>query len=96
MWAGAALCLAAWPCRAEPLTLRVWELPLKESRDIGSRLTSKSSTFTTHKIDPDVDETRASLIQDFLYSQSLTAFTYAPGVGEVSVDEHLQGDFQDS
>ena len=26
------------------------------SRDIGSRLTIHSSTFTTHKIDPDVDD----------------------------------------
>jgi len=85
--------------------LRLWRTPVtfrglpvwvgQISRDIGTRLTTKSSTLTTHKIDPDVDETRASLIQDFLYSQSLAAFTYAPGVGVYTPEEprgNLTGD----
>jgi hypothetical protein len=79
-----------------PVTFR--GLPLwvgQISRDIGTRMTTKSSTLTTHKIDPDVDETRASLTQDFLYPQALAAFTYAPGVGEYTVDSpgrNLTGD----
>lgn len=65
------------------------------SRDIGSRFTSKSSTLTTHRIDPDVDETRASLIQDFLYAQALAVFGYGGGVGELPVETprgNLTGD----
>jgi len=71
--------------------LRLWLAPItfeglpvlvgQISRDIGSRFTSKSSTLTTHRIDPDVDETRANLVQDLIYSQSLKAFGYARGVG---------------
>jgi hypothetical protein len=81
---------------AAPVTFRgtpVWVGQI--SRDIGSRITTKSSTLTTHKIDPDVDETRTALIQDFLYSQSLAAFAYAKGVGEVTPVEpqgNLTGD----
>ena len=71
--------------------LRLWLAPVtfegrpvlagQISRDIGSRFTSKSSTLTTHRIDPDVDETRENLVQDLIYSQSLKAFGYAGGVG---------------
>ncbi len=49
------------------------------SRDIGVRFTWK--TITTHKIDPDVDETRDFLIQDLLYSQGLEKIAFAKGVG---------------
>jgi len=85
--------------------LRLWEAPVKYngkpvligqiSRDIGSRMTTKSKTLTTHRIDPDVDETRASLIQDFLYAQKLEVFGYAGGVGRISIAEprgNLTGD----
>ncbi|MEX1311610.1 MAG: LssY C-terminal domain-containing protein [Candidatus Sulfomarinibacteraceae bacterium] len=85
--------------------LRLWEAPVRYqgrsvligqiSRDIGSRLTTKSSTLTTHRIDPDVDETRASLIQDFLWAQALEIFGFAGGVGEISLDNprgNLTGD----
>jgi hypothetical protein len=85
--------------------LRLWAAPVtfqgmhvwvgQISRDIGSRITTKSSTLTTHKIDPDVDETRTALIQDFLYTQTLAAFAYAKGVGEVTPIEprgNLTGD----
>jgi len=85
--------------------LRLWEAPVtykglpvaigQISRDIGTRFTSKSSTLTTHRIDPDVDETRASLIQDFLYAQAVKAFGFAGGVGAISIDEprgNLTGD----
>jgi hypothetical protein len=69
--------------------LRLWLTPLRHggkpvfvgqiSRDIGVRLTWK--TITTHKIDPDVDETREYLLEDLAYAQSVKAFGYVPGVG---------------
>jgi hypothetical protein len=68
--------------------LRLWLTPLifegrdvwigQISRDIGVRLSSK--TITTHKIDPDVDETRDYLLQDMLLSGSLAGFGYVKGV----------------
>jgi hypothetical protein len=63
------------------------------SRDIGVRFTRK--TITTHKIDPDVDETREYLLENLAYAQSLKAFGYVGGVGAVSADEprgNLTGD----
>jgi hypothetical protein len=63
------------------------------SRDIGVRFTAK--TITTHKIDPDVDETREYLLENLAYAQSLKAFGYVRGVGEVSPDSprgNLTGD----
>jgi hypothetical protein len=63
------------------------------SRDIGVRFTPK--TITTHKIDPDVDETREYLLENLAYSQSLEKFAYVRGVGEVSMDQpmgNLTGD----
>ncbi|MBN3756512.1 hypothetical protein G3N95_26495 [Paraburkholderia sp. Tr-20389] len=61
--------------------LRLWLSPMKYhdkpvwvgqiSRDIGTRLTTHTPTFTTHKIDPDVDEARSALTEDMAYSQSL-------------------------
>jgi len=63
------------------------------SRDIGVRFTAK--TITTHKIDPDVDETREYLLENLAYSQSLSKFAYVGGVGEVPRDQpqgNLTGD----
>jgi hypothetical protein len=63
------------------------------SRDIGVRFTWK--TITTHKIDPNVDETRDFLIQDLWYSQGLKKFGYVKGVGAASYQEprgNLTGD----
>jgi hypothetical protein len=65
------------------------------SRDIGVRFTSRSPFLTTHKIDPDVDETREYLLQDILASQSLGAFAYVSGVGAALRDApraNLTGD----
>jgi hypothetical protein len=69
--------------------LRLWFTPIdyqgaevwigQISRDIGVRLSSK--TITTHKIDPDVDETRDYLLQDLLLSGSLAGIGYVNGVG---------------
>ncbi|MBB3268667.1 hypothetical protein FHW79_006342 [Azospirillum sp. OGB3] len=71
--------------------LRLWLSPMRYhgkpvwagqiSRDIGSRLTIHTPTFTTHKIDPDVDEARAALLEDMTYSQNLTKFGGVMGVG---------------
>jgi hypothetical protein len=63
------------------------------SRDIGVRFTSK--TITTHKIDPNVDETREYLMENLAYAGSLEKFAYVGGVGEVSIDNpegNLTGD----
>ena len=63
------------------------------SRDIGVRWTSK--TITTHKIGPDVDETREYLLEDLAYAQALRKFAYVGGVGKVPIDQpkgNLTGD----
>jgi hypothetical protein len=63
------------------------------SRDIGVRFTRK--TITTHKIDPNVDETREYLLENLAYAQTLRAFGYVGGVGEVPIDQprgNLTGD----
>jgi len=83
--------------------LRLWATPLRFdgkpvwigqiSRDIGVRLTSK--TITTHKIDPDVDETREFLLEDLVYAQSVSAVGYVGGVGAAPFDQprgNLTGD----
>ena len=74
--------------------LRLWLSPMRYhgkqvwmgqiSRDIGSRLTIHTSTFTTHKIDPDVDEARSALTQDMAYSQNLAKLGFVKGVGASS------------
>jgi hypothetical protein len=83
--------------------LRLWATPLRFdgkpvwigqiSRDIGVRLTSK--TITTHKIDPDVDETREFLLENLVYAQSVSGVGYVGGVGAATFDEprgNLTGD----
>ncbi len=83
--------------------LRLWMTPYtyegehiwlgQISRDIGIRFTTK--TITTHKIDPDVDETREFLLEDLAYSQSLRKLAYVEGVGAAPIDEprgNLTGD----
>jgi hypothetical protein len=83
--------------------LRLWLAPMRYenkpvwtgqiSRDIGVRFTLK--TITTHKIDPDVDETRIYLAQDLFYSQGVQKFGYVKGVGAALMDaprQNLTGD----
>jgi hypothetical protein len=63
------------------------------SRDIGVRFTRR--TITTHKIDPDVDETREFLLEDLAYSQALARAAYVEGVGPAPIDApraNLTGD----
>ena len=76
--------------------LRIWLSPMRYhgkqvwvgqiSRDIGSRLTIHTPTFTTHKIDPDVDEARAALTEDMAYSQNLARIGLVTGVGTAPRD----------
>ena len=83
--------------------LRLWLSPMRFegkpvwvgqiSRDIGVRFAWK--TIVTHKIDPDVDETRDYLIQNLWYSQVLEKFAYVKGVGAALLSEprgNLTGD----
>lgn len=70
--------------------LRLWMAPVRYrgmpvlvgqiSRDIGVRFSSR--TFVTHKIDPDVDETRGYLVQDLLNARSVRAVGHTEGVGK--------------
>jgi len=63
------------------------------SRDIGVHFTWR--TITTHKIDPDVDETREYLLEDLAYAQAVEAFGYIGGVGAAGYDQprgNLTGD----
>jgi hypothetical protein len=83
--------------------LRLWLAPVQFqgkwvfvgqiSRDIGVRFTAK--TIVTHKIDPDVDETRGFLVQDLYYSQGLAQFAFVKGVGAAPIESprpNLTGD----
>jgi hypothetical protein len=65
------------------------------SRDIGSRITTKSSTLTTHKIDPAVDESRNYLILDLVYAHAVSAYGFTWGVGKSTSENpgrNLTGD----
>ena len=69
--------------------MRLWMAPVTASgkpvwvgqisRDIGVRLTTK--TITTHKVDPQMDETRWYLLQDMFFSQGMRRFGLVKGVG---------------
>jgi hypothetical protein len=83
--------LRLWMSRGRYQGKAVWLGQI--SRDIGVRFTRK--TITTHKIDPNVDETREFLLEDLAYSQSLAKFAYVGGVGEAPMDTprgNLTGD----
>jgi LssY C-terminus len=71
--------------------LRVWRAPFtvegqnvwvgQISRDIGSKLTTQSWSFTTHRISPEVDQDRYYLLQDLLLTGEAYRFGFASGVG---------------
>lgn len=52
------------------------------SRDIGVRFTPKTWNMTTHRIDPNVDESRDYVLEDLLEAKRLEGLGYIPGVGE--------------
>jgi len=83
--------------------LRLWMTPYRYegkavwigqiSRDIGVRFTRK--TITTHKVDPDVDETREFLVENLAYHQALAKFGYVTGAIAAPLGEarhNLTGD----
>jgi hypothetical protein len=75
----------------ERLHLRLWLTPLRfqqnpvwvgqVSRDIGVRFTTKAWNLTTHRIDPDVDESRDYVVEDLLQAERVEAAGYLDGVG---------------
>ena len=77
-----------------PMTFKGYSVWIGQiSRDIGVRFTRK--TITTHKIDPNVDETREFLVENLAYNQVLRKFAYVGGVGETPIDAprpNLTGD----
>ncbi len=85
--------------------LRLWYSPYRYggkpvfigqiSRDIGVRFTLRASPPVTHKIDPDIDEARHSLVEDLLFSQMLARVGWIKGVGmarPTKPRENLTGD----
>lgn len=89
----------------ERLHLRLWFTPLRfaespvwvgqVSRDIGVRFTTKTWNLTTHRIDPDVDESRDYVFQDLLDADAVYAAGYVEGVGaceQASPRRNLTGD----
>jgi hypothetical protein len=75
----------------ERLHLRLWLTPLtfegkpvwagQVSRDIGVRFTTRAWNLTTHRIDPNVDESRDYVIEDLVQARRVVAAGYVAGVG---------------
>jgi hypothetical protein len=73
--------------------LRLWVTPMLHedknvwigqiSRDIGVKFAA--NTILTHKIDPDVDETRNYLLQDLLYAGVIKKYAFVKGVGAAPI-----------
>ena len=89
----------------ERLHLRLWLTPLaftgkpvwvgQVSRDIGVRFTTHAWNLTTHRIDPDVDESRDYVIEDLMLTGRVAAAGYVAGVGSCRRDQphrNLTGD----
>lgn len=74
--------------------LRLWLAPFRfegrevwigqVSRDIGVKLTTKSPTFSTHVIDPEVDATREYLLHSLLAQRLVSRFGFAGGSAEAT------------
>ena len=75
----------------ERLHLRLWLTPLlfegesvwigQVSRDIGVRFTYKTWNLTTHRVDPDVDESRDYVVEDLTQAGRVGGTSYVNGVG---------------
>lgn len=89
----------------ERLHLRLWLTELRfqglpvwigqVSRDIGVRFTLKTWNLTTHRIDPEVDESRDYVVEDLLEAERIEAAGYLNGVGPCSPSQprhNLTGD----
>lgn len=80
--------------------LRLWLAPFRfdgqpvwvgqVSRDISVKVTLLSPTFTTHVIDPNIDEAREHLLQSLLVSGTVERFAFVAGVPPASPsDPHV-------
>lgn len=89
----------------ERLHLRLWLTPLRFhdqpvwvgqiSRDIGVRFTTQVWNLTTHRVDPNVDESRDYVVEDLLRAQRVDAVGYVDGVGACDQEQprhNLTGD----
>ena len=89
----------------ERLHLRLWMTPLRFqgepvwigqiSRDIGVRFTHKTWNLTTHKIDPNIDDSRDYLLDDLTESGRVSLLGYSAGVqaaSRTSPRRNLTGD----
>lgn len=89
----------------ERLHLRLWLTPLTHrgepvwigqvSRDIGVRFTTKVWNLTTHRIDPDVDESRDYVFEDLLDARHVDAAGYvdaSPPCDRTAPRRNLTGD----
>ena len=85
--------------------LRLWLAPFRYegtsvwvgqvSRDIDIKLTSPAAGFTTHVIDPNVDEAREHLLQSMMVAGTIERFAFAQGIPPVSGSDprfNLSGD----
>lgn len=85
--------------------MRLWLAPFRTegkpvwvgqvSRDIGVKFTTRSSSLTTHVIDPVVDESREYLLTSLLHGQSVERFAFVRGVGQATPERprtNLTGD----
>ena len=95
----------SWRSINERLHLRLWltsdrfrDKPVwvgQVSRDIGVRFTTKTWNLTTHRIDPDVDESRDYVVEDLMEAERIAAVGYVDGVGACDVNaprRNLTGD----
>lgn len=95
----------ARPSIAQRNHMRVWLAPFtfreknvwvgQVSRDIGVKLTTKSSTLTTHVIDPEVDLTREYLLHSLLAEGFVDSFGFVSGSQAATREqpaENLTGD----
>jgi len=89
----------------ERLHLRLWLTTLsfqgrpvwvgQVSRDIGVRFTTQAWNLTTHRIDPNIDESRDYVIEDLTLAGRVEAAGYVAGVGACQHDlpnRNLTGD----
>jgi hypothetical protein len=89
----------------ERIHLRLWMTPMEflgepvwagqVSRDIGVRFTTKTWNLTTHRIDPNVDESRDYCIEDLTQAGRVIAAGYVNGVGrceQTKPKRNLTGD----
>jgi hypothetical protein len=90
---------------SERLHLRLWLAPLtycgqpvwigQVSRDIGIRFTTQTWNLTTHRVDPDVDESRDYVLEDLLDAKRVEAAGYVDATAPSTVStprRNLTGD----